>query len=227
MTEPKPVYTVASHIEPYPHWSETADRQTFVQAVADLGLDGNDVPAILGVERVCHFEGTVEDAVDCLVDYAHRNRQNIRDSLHPSDVFHSEAQAIAWTNTYLPDGTQVNVTARQGASPDDIVSTVLALTDALETLRQFGIRTTKQPLRVTPPVQVNDAPGPTDFWKAARKHIGPGRPFENKDGAARWLTQFSTGKGFNWIDAIKALHSLKPAANNPAEALVDANEPAY
>lgn len=191
-----------------PHWSETADRQTFVQAVADLGLDGQSVPAILGVSRVGEFAGTAQEAIDALLDYAARNRQDLRDTLLPQQPIHGEAQAIAFTEVYTADGTKINVTARQGAAPDDIVATVLALTDALDILKQFGMRPTKTPPRVVPPVQVRDAPGPSEFWAAAKRYTGPGKPFENKDFACKWLNQFSTGNGFDWTAAIKALYSF-------------------
>ena len=202
MSEPQAEYIVQ------PHWSETDARQTFVQAVVDLGLDGQSVSAILGVDRVSEFEGTAQEALDVLVDYATQHQLELREELRPQEARHGEAQSIAWANIFLEDGTQISVTARQGAVPDDVVSTVLALTDALATLKQFGIRTTKTPPRVVPPVQVRDAPGPTEFWGAVRKYIGPGRAFENKAGVANWLSQFATGKGYNWIEAIKAMQHL-------------------
>lgn len=193
----------------HPHWSETEDRAAFVQAVADLGLDGHSIPAILGVDRVGQFPGTAQEALDMLTDYAAQQRQERRDNLRPQLPIHGEAQAIAWTNAFLPDGTPINITARHGAAPDDIVSTVLALTDALATLKTFGVRTVKFPPRVTPTVaHPKAAPDSTEFWTTARAYIGAGRAFNDKAGVANWLSQFATGNGYEWGAAIKALYGL-------------------
>lgn len=199
MTENKPTYG---------HWSSDQDaRAAFAQAVSDLGIAGESVPDILGVERVSDFQGTPDAAIEALVEYAAQHRQDVRDQLRPADPFHAEAMAIAWTNAFLPDGTQVNITARQGAAPDDIVATVLALQEALDTLKTFGIRTSKPaPRPATKPAA--SAPGATDFWNAVYRYIGNGRPFENKQAVTNWLTQFSTGHGIHWTDAIKALHGF-------------------
>jgi len=212
MSEKKPVYVTAAH------WSETETaRKAFVQTVADLGLDGSSVPSILGVECVREFDGTVDEAIDILIDYTAQHRLDVRDALNPQDAHHGEAFAIAFADVFLEDGSPIHITARQGASPDDVVATTLALVDALATLRKFGIRTTRV-VRSTPTARVETPDksviGPTEFWTAARRYIGPGGPFENKGGVARWLSQFATGKGYNWADAIKALHGLNASSES-------------
>ncbi len=205
----------------------------FVETCQHFGLSREAVTAILGVD----YQGNADDAITELQAYLnkHRERMNeadIAEILSPftapaSPHQHSEAQTIAFANAFLPDGTQVNITARQGATPDAIVATVTALSEALRRLGELGIHT--KPQRQTKPVsfakqtttsnsETAEVPGPTDFWRAVKPYIGTDKPFESKIGVSGWLTQFGTGKATNWADAIKALYSLKQPATASAEA---------
>ena len=49
--------------------------------------------------------------------------------------YHEEAETVAWSDIMV-NGWKISVTARQGATSADIVTTVLALGDALKTLRE-------------------------------------------------------------------------------------------
>ncbi len=49
--------------------------------------------------------------------------------------YHEEAQVVAWSDIMV-NGWKISVTARQGATSADIVANVLALGDALKTLRE-------------------------------------------------------------------------------------------
>lgn len=215
--EEKEVYVI-----PRPHWSETADRQVFTQTMADLGIDGAAVPSILGVERVGEFDGSVEEAKDLLLAYAAQHRQDIRAGLEPQKPKHSEAQAIAFVDAFLPDGSPIHITSRQGATAADIVSTTLALVDAMEILKAFGVRTTRPrpiaPVRVAASVAAAKPVDPaTDFWKNAKRYIGPGKPFGSRNEVANWLSQFAMEGGYNWRGALQALYGFDVTASAPVE----------
>lgn len=49
--------------------------------------------------------------------------------------YHEEAQTVAWSDITI-NGWKISVTARQGATAEDVVSNVLALGEALKTLRE-------------------------------------------------------------------------------------------
>lgn len=49
--------------------------------------------------------------------------------------YHEEALTVAWSEITI-NGWKINVTSRQGSTADDIVANVLALGDALKTLRE-------------------------------------------------------------------------------------------
>ena len=139
MTEPKPVYNVTP-----PHWSTSeAGRATFTRAVHNLGLDEREALKALWVTRLEDFDGTPEDAVEALFAHASERHEKLYAELRPSYHDHAEAGVVAITDVYLPDGTQIRVTARQGATSDDIALTVLALKNALGKLGKFGIHTTE------------------------------------------------------------------------------------
>ena len=48
--------------------------------------------------------------------------------------YHEEAQTVAWSDIMV-NGWKISVTARQGATPAEIITNVLALGEALKTLR--------------------------------------------------------------------------------------------
>jgi hypothetical protein len=49
--------------------------------------------------------------------------------------YHEEAETVAWSDIMV-NGWKISVTARQGATSADIITNVLALGDALKTLRE-------------------------------------------------------------------------------------------
>ena len=53
----------------------------------------------------------------------------------PQEHYHNEAEIVAWSEVTI-NGWKINVTARQGATSQAIVSQVLELGEALKTLRE-------------------------------------------------------------------------------------------
>lgn len=91
-------------------------------------------------------------------------------ALEPQEASHGEAQAIAWADVYAPDGTRISLTARQGATADDVVATAIAWQKAWAMLQGLGWTPTPgqarqqqreaQPKPTAPQQQIPAAPPP-------------------------------------------------------------------
>ena len=129
------------------HWAHDPDTKTFIAKLArDLGVnlrDADTFQSVFKVDKLRDFEGTSEQAGECLRYWAARREVSVIDALVFAAPEHSEAKAIAWTNVLTPDGVQISVTAREGASADSVVATTLALTGALRKLERLGFISTK------------------------------------------------------------------------------------
>jgi len=120
------------------HWSEqNGSERKFWEFVDKLGLSPADVYEKVGQDRLQDFPSK-ESVVELLKAAADGKRAEIKEGLKPQEAVHGEARTIAFLDVYAPDGTMVSLTARQGARPDDVVDTALALTDAWGTLKDLG-----------------------------------------------------------------------------------------
>lgn len=131
------------------HWALNDESRTKLAKHAkelhvDL-LDPDTCLDVLGFERnqLHKFPGTLDQAMRRVTDWALGRELGLIDKLRFPDPEHREAKAIAWTTMIAPDGTQVNVTAREGASADMVAATVLALTGAARLLDELGYVTQK------------------------------------------------------------------------------------
>lgn len=129
------------------HWAyDDAARGEVARCARQLGItlrDAETFQEIFGVERLHHFPGTQEQAERRLQQWAITREIELIDKMHFDEPVHTEAKAIAWTNILTPDGVQINITAREGASADRVTATVLALTGAMRTLKDLGFVTRK------------------------------------------------------------------------------------
>jgi len=105
--------------------------------------DADTFQDVFGVEKLVQFEGGLEDAVERLRGWATARERDLINRLESPEPEHQEAKTIAWTYMVAPDGTQVNVTAREGATPDMVAKTVLALTGGARLLAELGFVTQK------------------------------------------------------------------------------------
>jgi hypothetical protein len=130
------------------HWALHEDQRAEVARIAKAqGVDlrnADTFQEVFGVEALHHFPGSVQDAQQHVRDWALNRETALVDKLVFDKGTHREARAIAWTNVTTPAGTQINVTAREGASSDSIVATVLALTGALRALDELGFTTSQK-----------------------------------------------------------------------------------
>ena len=129
------------------HWAldEKARSELLLQGrlmAVDL-TDKDAMEACLNVDRLRYFKGSLEDAKRSVENYAARRENAMIDRLITTEANHSEATVIAFTPGGLKtaDGIQVNVTARQGASEDDVILTTLTLVRAIRRLRSLGFET--------------------------------------------------------------------------------------
>ena len=129
------------------HWAHDPDTQAAIAKLArDLGVDLRDADTfqvVFKVDRLRDFEGTPEQAKERLRWWAVLRERALIDTLVFDAPEHAEAKAIAWTNIITPDGVQISVTAREGASVDSVVATTLALTGTLRKLERLGFVSTK------------------------------------------------------------------------------------
>lgn len=76
--------TRAGETEILPHWGATDEgREEFRRACEKLGLSGADVVRAINCARVTAYEGTLEQAVEDLRDYAHERLVRALDGLQP------------------------------------------------------------------------------------------------------------------------------------------------
>ena len=129
------------------HWAlQDEARAELGKAARDLHVDlrnGDTFEEVFNVERLHHFPGTLDQAKRVLSDWAIAREHAMFDRLAFDTPEHQEARAIAWTYVIAPDGTQINVTSREGSSPDMITATVLALTGSIRQLGELGFVTQK------------------------------------------------------------------------------------
>ena len=118
--------------------------KTKVSRSGRLGLSPLEAKEALGLnpdQGLHSYEGSREEAVQDLLDFSlKRTRDEIAQLLDgQQDPAHNEAKVIVWSNLKINDGHQVNVTAREGATPEMVAGTVLVYKTALEILRQNGV----------------------------------------------------------------------------------------
>lgn len=136
----------AEHIEvdAPQHWIEDQYKRDKLTQLRDrLGLTTDDVmEALGGVQLVSEYEGTYEAALQDVRDFARGRILRLMERLNPNPPEHHEAQAIAWTSVKV-GGYLINVTARQGATPETVAVTVLALVGAIDILEERGVKTAR------------------------------------------------------------------------------------
>jgi len=115
-----------------------AERKFWGYVTDVLGLTPNDVFEALSVDSLRASTQTKEQIVEALKARVKAGQEELRLSLKPKEALHSEAQTIAWMDVFTADGAMVNLTARQGATPDDIVANALALEAAWAKLQKLG-----------------------------------------------------------------------------------------
>lgn len=122
------------------HWvDELGAEQRFWEFVVDgIGLKAGDVYQALGVSRLAETDKSKREVLSLLRGLVDADRAKLVESLDPPEVLHREARAVAWADVYAPDGTMVNLTAREGQSPDAVASTALAWWEAWEMLKRLG-----------------------------------------------------------------------------------------
>jgi hypothetical protein len=129
------------------HWALVDDARMEVARLArELVIDLSDYDtfrAIFGVSRLHEFPGTLDDAKEDLRAYAVKREHQLIDRLHTPEPVHQEAKTIAWSYIIAPDGAQINITAREGATAESVAMTVLALTGAFRVLEPLGFVSAK------------------------------------------------------------------------------------
>jgi hypothetical protein len=100
------------------HWLSGETETAFVEYVKSTGLDKRSVFAL--------FE-----------------RGKTKAKLSPQEATHNEARVIAFCEMYVGN-MRVNITAREGATPDDVLDVVVALLDATNRLDALGLTSTKK-----------------------------------------------------------------------------------
>ena len=176
------------------HWidGDGAEKKFWGYVTDTLGLTPNDVYEALGVDSLHASTQTKEQIVEALKARVETSQEELRLSLKPKEAVHSEAQTIAWMDVFTADGAMVNLTARQGATLDDIVANALALEAAWAKLQKLGwTAVPRVPRRVvngkqehkgngkapvqstTPPPPTTPAPGPPQAPQAGNAPQAP------------------------------------------------------
>jgi len=169
-----------------------AERKFWGYVTDTLGLTPNDVFEALGVDSLRASTQTKEQIVEALKARVETKQEELRAGLEPKEALHGEAKAISWMDTFAPGGEMVNLTARQGATPDDIVANALALEAAWAKLQKLGwTAVPRVPRRVvngkqehkgngkapvqstTPPPPTTPAPGPPQAPQAGNAPQAP------------------------------------------------------
>ena len=124
------------------HWAATEPcRKEIARLRHTLNLEREDVLAALGgIERLSEYDGSFEDAKFAMADFAVAKMQHLADDLVADDPEHKEAKVIAFTEIFTSTGRKINVTAREGATPDSIALTAISLIRAIQILERAGIR---------------------------------------------------------------------------------------
>ena len=124
------------------HWmTDDATRRKFwVYAKGDLGLTEDEVHEALSVESTKDFDGDKDMALAMLKAYAvDIDDRRLVKSLKPQDLPPgSREHSVAFCDAFAPDGTRIAVTAREGATPDAVALTALALWDGVQILTRLG-----------------------------------------------------------------------------------------
>jgi hypothetical protein len=115
------------------HWIEKERyRKAFWARCKDIGLDEAAVHELFGTDSMKEYPGTAKDAATVLDAVA------IGKGLQLSPAEHTEAVVVVWTRMIDPRGTEITITARQGATTYDVLHTVGALDNALSRLTDKG-----------------------------------------------------------------------------------------
>jgi len=185
------------------HWIEDdATRKKFwAYAKGDLGLTEDEVHQALGVKSTRDFDGDKAAAMALLQNYAAGIvPRRARAALTLQKPEHVEARVIAFCDLYTPGGTRIGLTAREGAKPDDLVATALALMDAamsLVNIFNFGAAAqrhtpNKQPA-TKPPKPFDGRPTPPPAPDSG-KHAPPPPPASHSHPAASALPPAGNGQ---------------------------------
>jgi len=171
------------------HWieSDTTRKKFWAYAKGDLGLNEDEVHDALGVASTKQFDGDKTAAMALLQNYAAGivpRRERLL--LDEQEAVHAEARVVAFCDLYAPNGTKVALTAREGAKPDDLVATALALLDASEALvNMFGFspvpqkytnNNNGQPKKPTTPTRPTPPPPPAGARAGAPGKAPPPPP---------------------------------------------------
>jgi len=127
------------------HWTKDGEKVAkFWAWTVENGLSAPDVTKALGVADIANYEGEKVDALHaCQALIKAAEQRAIVGNLATTDREHGEAAVIAFTKTavYTPSGVEVSITARQGATAQDVAATALALVGGIETLTELGWKT--------------------------------------------------------------------------------------
>ena len=111
------------------HWTQDAEA-FWAWTVDKHGLAADEVLEALGVDDLAEFAGTKTDALHAINLYAEtiQARRSIKAlSLVVPERQSNDTATIAWMRMYAPDGSEVSVTAHEGATGDSVAATALAL----------------------------------------------------------------------------------------------------
>ena len=120
------------------HWAQTDEMQKKTKALSrQLNLDREEMVVALGLgadQSVADFEGTYKEATELWAKQAIKKLDGIADEMAPEEPIHQEARTVAFTEVFTGTGRKIHITAREGATPDTIASTYLALVQAIAIL---------------------------------------------------------------------------------------------
>jgi|GEM_PF-2198510 len=126
------------------HWaSDQAKREELNRIRNRLGLATHEVFSALGdVNGLGGYTGSYAEAIQDLRDYMERRSRVLIDQCEATPVVHSEALVTMFSTRPIvgPSGRLYNVTARNGATADDIVLTVMEFERALDILSNHGYK---------------------------------------------------------------------------------------
>jgi len=147
MTEQQEKYNQQDSTEKPGHWTEDQKaRRAILDAARRRGihLNADTVEEIFGIRKLGEFDGSLHDAIWALDQFAARREQELYEAwdMECEAPQHAEAKVIAFSDLVTPNGQTVRVTAREGATPEMIASTVLALSLAGRLLEPLGYKPT-------------------------------------------------------------------------------------
>ncbi len=116
--------TMSDQRAPKQHWLTGDTVSKFLQFVQDSGLDKKAVFSLFSQAK------TKEEM--------RARMAQIVDALNPQKATHAEAKTVVFSDMYTPTGIKLAITARQGATSDDIIATAVAWDRAAQTLIECG-----------------------------------------------------------------------------------------